>query len=83
MKVLALRKFTPLTSKVTPGLCTAMVVVYMSTPDTDKDMRKKVIELFVEWPFLVKVSLIDKTSQELPQLVYALFREFVAEKIDV
>ncbi|KAG9850659.1 hypothetical protein KCU98_g4235, partial [Aureobasidium melanogenum] len=75
LKALALRKFTPSKIKAVPGLCSAMVIAYVSTPDTDQNMRNKIIEFFLENRHALKIKLLDKTLRELPDLVYALLRE--------
>ncbi|KAK6000725.1 hypothetical protein QM012_003450 [Aureobasidium pullulans] len=46
------------------------------------DMRNKIIKLFLMLPALMKFDLIDKTLRELPDLVYALLRGLLDEKIN-
>ncbi|KAH0372499.1 hypothetical protein KCU65_g1146, partial [Aureobasidium melanogenum] len=82
LKALALRKITPDKVEALRGLCTATVVAYTSTPDTDQGMRRKMTELFLEFPRVVQDVTIEKMLQGLPDLVYALFREVWKEKMN-
>lgn len=81
LKALALRKFLRKPVMIPSGLCTAMVITYASTPNTDLDMRNKLIEYLHRFPKVVKIDTVEKTLQELPDLVFALYRNLLDEKI--
>lgn len=82
LKALALVKFSPAKTMAWCGLCTALVVAYASTPDTDQDMRNKFVELFNKFPKVAALNTVEKTLQEIPDLVFALFRKLLDEKIN-
>ncbi|KAG9523008.1 hypothetical protein KCV07_g2639, partial [Aureobasidium melanogenum] len=82
LKALALVKFSPAKTMAWCGLCTALVVTYASTPDTDQDMRNKFVELFNKFPKVAALDMTAKTLQEIPDLVFALFRKLLDEKIN-
>ncbi|KAI4730372.1 hypothetical protein E4T49_01737 [Aureobasidium sp. EXF-10728] len=81
LKALALRKFLPYKVDFA-GMCTAMVVAFMSTPDTDQDMRNLIVEFFARHPSATSLSQIDQTMQGLPDLLYSLCQRLLNEKKD-
>lgn len=82
LKALALVKFSPTKMMIWGGLCTALVVTYASTPDTDQEMRNKFVGLLNKHPSVAALNTITKTLQEIPDLVFALFRKLLDEKIN-
>ncbi|KAG9528515.1 hypothetical protein KCU93_g4215, partial [Aureobasidium melanogenum] len=82
LKALALVKVSPTKTMAWFGLCTALVVTYASTPDTDQEMRNKFVELLNKNPDVAAINMTAKTLQEIPDLVFALFRKLLDEKIN-
>ncbi|KAI4721241.1 hypothetical protein E4T48_02371 [Aureobasidium sp. EXF-10727] len=81
LKALALRRFLPIKVKFS-GLGTAMVVAFMSTPDTDQGMRDLIVEFLARHPGSTLTVPIDRTMEGLPDLVHSLCRKLLREKVD-
>jgi hypothetical protein len=75
LKALAVNKFRACWYKTNSGLGTAIVVAYMSTPETDQPLREMVVDMLVRSPWMPKTEVLDETIKRIPELVYALYRK--------
>jgi hypothetical protein len=75
LKALALRKFKTQWYNTNAGLSTAIVIAFMSTPETDRGLRDAIIEIFGTHTWLEIFDVMDETIKEIPELVYALYRK--------
>jgi hypothetical protein len=80
LKALAIKKFELCWAKTGAGLNTAIVIAFMSTPETDQGLRKDIVDTLSNNPSIPKHQVVDQTIKEIPELVYALYRK-VLEKV--
>jgi hypothetical protein len=79
LKALAARNFRPCWLKTFAGLNTAIVIAFMSTPETDQALRMEIVDELGKHMCIAKNDVVDKTIKELPELVYALYRNILTK----
>jgi hypothetical protein len=79
LKALAARNFGPCWEKTFAGLNTAIVIAFMSTPETDQALRMEIVNELGKHMCIAKNDVVDNTIKELPELVYALYRKIMTK----
>lgn len=77
LKALAARKFGPCWTKTCAGLNTAIVIAFVSTPDTDQTLRKILTDTCGRNISIPRDPAVDQTIKEIPELLYAVYRKFL------
>jgi len=77
LKALAVRKYGSGWLSTSAGFNTAIVIAYMSTPETDRHLREVIVDILSRDKWLAKRDVVCQTVKEIPELLYDLYRRLM------
>lgn len=77
LKTVALHKYQECLQETCAGYGTSIVIAFMSTPDTDQELRNEIVDSLSVHDWMVMDETLEKTVKEIPELVYALYRKLL------